>query len=446
MASKRHTFRCASCGYVTGKWMGFCPQCRTPDSLQQVAASGRGELAAVTLGAAREVASENRRIATGVGELDRVLGGGLVPGSVILLGGDPGIGKSTLMLQAAASCSQGRRVAYVSGEESVGQVTARAGRVVEDARDLVLAAERDADVVTGAIADGGFAVVVIDSIQTMSCRDVDATTGGVGQLRESAARLIAAAKASSTAVVLVGHVTKDGSIAGPRQVEHMVDVVLHLEGDPVSGVRYLRGIKNRFGSVDLVGIFTMDERGMHDVADPTVLFASEGSTAPGSVLFPAIHGRRALLVEVQALVAPTSGAGAPRRSVRGIEHARLHQLIAVLERHVGLRFADRDVFVSVAGGLRTKDPAVDLPVALALAGSHAGRSLPGCVAFGEVGLTGGIRPAQRTEARHQEASRLGDATIMEAATAATIGDAIAAVGLHPEAGVVALRSGGGRGA
>jgi DNA repair protein RadA/Sms len=445
MASKRDTFTCASCGYMTGKWMGFCPQCRASDSLQRTGTTRRRELAAVALDEARALASEHRRIATGVDELDRVLGDGLVPGSVTLLGGDPGIGKSTLMLQAAARCSRSRRVAYVSGEESVGQVAARAGRVVDGARDLVLAAERDADGVAAALADGGFAVVVIDSIQTMSCPDVDATTGGAGQLREAAARIIAAAKTTSTAVVLVGHVTKDGSIAGPRQLEHMVDVVLQLEGDPVAGLRYLRSIKNRFGSVDLVGIFTMDEQGLHGVADPTALFSTDGSASPGSVLFPAIHGRRALLVEVQALVAPTSGAGAPRRSVRGIEHARVHQLIAVLERHVGIRFADRDVFVSVAGGLRTSDPAVDLPVALALAGSHAARSLPGCVAFGEVGLTGGVRPAQRIEARYQEAARLGDATIVEATTAGTIGEAIAAVGLLPDAGVVPLRSGAVRG-
>ncbi len=444
MANDRATFSCTSCGYTTGKWMGFCPQCRTTGSLSHITGPRLTVLETVALAEARTRAAGNRRLATGLAELDRVLGGGLVPGSVTLLGGDPGIGKSTLMLQAAASCSARHPVAYVSGEESVAQVAARAERVVDDARDLVLAAERDADVVAGAVADGGFAVVVIDSIQTMSCADVDATTGGVGQLREAAARIIAAAKTSSTAVVLVGHVTKDGSIAGPRQVEHMVDVVLHLEGEPVTGLRHVRGLKNRFGSVDLVGIFTMDEQGMHDVVDPTALLGGERRSVPGSVLFPTIHGRRALMVEVQALMAPATGNGAPRRSVRGIETARLHQLLAVLERHGGHRFADSDVFVSISGGLRTTDPAVDLPVALALAGSRTGTPLSSCVAFGEVGLTGEIRPAQRIEARRAETARLAASVTVDASRAGTIAEALALVGLQPDAPVVSLRRNGAR--
>jgi DNA repair protein RadA/Sms len=440
MAVKKDVYVCGSCSYETGKWMGFCPQCRTADSLSLTSGSAAGSgLNTVSLEAARSDAQSTRRIATGLGELDRVLGEGVVPGSVTLLGGDPGIGKSTLMLQAAATLGASHAIAYITGEESVAQVADRAVRVGADGGGLVLAAERDADVVAASVRSGKFAVAVIDSIQTMNCADLDSGTGGVSQLRESSARIIAAAKHSGTAVFLVGHVTKDGSIAGPRQVEHMVDVVLHLEGEAVSGLRYLRGVKNRFGSVDRVGIFAMDEDGMRDVADPTALLAGENRNSPGSVLFPAIHGRRALLLEVQALVAPSPVTN-PRRSIRGIENARVHQIIAVLERHVGFRFHDREVFVSVVGGLRISDPAVDLPVALALASSHSGRAVSRLVAFGEVGLTGEIRPAQRTEARLEEARRLGDVDIASTGAFATIADAIAAAGLQPAGTVVPLRA------
>lgn len=439
MGSTHDKFRCTACGYQTGKWMGFCPQCRTSDSLQAVGAGPTADaLAAVPIAKARSEASTRGRIVTGLQELDRVLGDGVVAGSVTLLGGDPGIGKSTLMLQAAASLGRARPVAYITGEESVDQVADRAVRVGADATHLSLAAERDADVVAAAIASGSYDVVVIDSIQTMSCPDLDTSTGGVGQLRESSARIIAAAKRSGTAVVLVGHVTKDGSIAGPRQVEHMVDVVLHLEGEHASGLRHLRGIKNRYGSVDRVGIFAMDEDGMHDVADPSELLGGN-RRSPGSVLFPAIHGRRALTLEVQALVAP-SPVPSPRRSIRGIENARVHQIIAVLERHVGHRFHDREVFVSVVGGFRITDPAIDLPVALALASSYAGHAIPQVVAFGEVGLTGEIRPAQRTSARSEETARLGDVDVMSAERFATIAEAVAAAGCAPGSSVVPLRS------
>lgn len=437
---KKDSYVCGSCGYVTGKWMGFCPQCRTADSLGlRSAGAAGGQLGTVTLEIARATARSTSRVSTGSAELDRVLGGGVVPGSVILLGGDPGIGKSTLMLQAAACMGRNRRVAYITGEESVTQVADRAVRVGVDSMGLELAAERDADAVAGSVGSGEYAVAVIDSIQTMACSDLATGTGGASQLREAAARIISAAKRSSTAVFLIGHVTKDGSIAGPRQVEHMVDAVLHLEGEAASGLRYLRGVKNRFGSVDRVGIFAMDEDGMRDVSDPSELLSARERSSPGSILFPALHGRRALMLEVQALVAPSSVAN-PRRSVRGVENARVHQIIAVLERHVGFPFHDREVFVSVVGGLRITDPAIDLPVALALASSHSGRPLPRFVAFGEVGLTGEIRSARRGEARLEETVRIGDVDIASAENFATIGEVIAAARLQPPSTVVALRS------
>ena len=420
--------------------MGFCPQCRETDALV-ASPSGRAvSLAAISLDQARSAANAAPRISTGVSEFDRVLGGGVIPGAVILLGGDPGIGKSTLLLQTAAALGRSRRIAYITGEESVAQIADRAIRVGADAEGLVIAYERDADVVADSVRSGDFAVVIIDSIQTVSCRDLDGGVGGVSQLREASARIVAAAKDSGVAVFLIGHVTKDGSLAGPRQVEHMVDVVLHLEGDDTSGLRYLRGVKNRFGSVDRVGIFEMDEHGMMPVSDPIALLGATRQSAPGSVMFPAVHGRRALMLEVQALVAPSNIAN-PRRSIRGIENARVHQVIAVLERHVGYRFHDREVFVSVLGGLRITDPAIDLPVAMALASSHSGRPLPHLVAFGEVGLTGEIRVAHRTEARLEEAVRLGDIDLAHSARFGTIGEAMVAAGLQPGADVIALHGG-----
>lgn len=439
MSTRKTEYTCGSCGYVTGKWMGFCPQCRQADSLVESRPSvGAATLSAVTLPEARSAAESAPRLVTGMGEIDRVLGGGAVPGGVVLVGGDPGIGKSTLLLQMAASLSAHRGVVYVTGEESVAQVADRAIRLGVDAPGLVIAAERDVDTVAAAIRKGEHAAFVIDSIQTMTCDDVDGGAGGVSQLREASARLIAAAKDSGVAVFLVGHVTKDGALAGPRQVEHMVDVVLHLDGDDSSGFRCLRGVKNRYGSIDRLGVFEMAETGMVPVTEPTALLGATRRGAPGSVMFPAVHGRRALLLEVQALVAP-SAATNPRRSVRGLETARVHQVVAVLERHCGLRFGDRDVFVSVVGGLRVSDPAIDLPVAMALVSSLTEVPVPDVVAFGEVGLTGEIRPGLRTDARIEEAARLGGVTAVHAGVAGTIAEALTEVGLARSGEVVRLR-------
>lgn len=348
------------------------------------------------------------RAPVGIDEFDRVIGGGLVPGAGILLGGEPGVGKSTLLLQVAGSLAdRGGTVLVVSAEESVGQVGLRASRLGISNDAILLSSERDVD----AIIEAGRSVkpdlLVVDSIQTIAAREIGGAPGGVAQVRESAARLVHFSKESGVPVVLIGHVTKDGGIAGPKLVEHTVDVVLYLEGDPERGLRVLRGLKNRFGATHQVGLFEMGERGMIEVTDPAGLLASDRhGDVPGSVVFPAVDGRRPLLVEVQALVASTT-TPQPRRSVKGLEPARVHQVIAVLERHAGLSFAGKDVYVSVVGGIKLRDPGADLPVALALASSLLGEPTGSLAAWGEVGLTGEVRAVAHGEHRAAEAKRLG---------------------------------------
>jgi DNA repair protein RadA/Sms len=351
---------------------------------------------------------ELERRSTGIGEVDEVLGGGLVPGAAVLLAGEPGVGKSTLLLQMSSLLSTaGARVLMASAEESLDQIGLRARRLGDGGGDVLLISERDVDAIIDAASDRRPEVLIVDSIQAVAAQEVGGTPGGVAQVRESAARLVNFAKESGTAVILVGHVTKDGGIAGPKLLEHGVDVVLHLEGDLDRGLRVLRGLKNRFGPTHRVGLFEMRDTGLAEIADASGLLISPGrGDVAGSVVFPAVDGRRPLLVEVQALVA-SSAAPQPRRSVKGLEAARIHQLVAVLERHAGMSFAGRDVYVSVVGGLRLRDPGADLPVAMALASSALDRPVGPIAAWGEVGLTGEVRPVPHGEHRAAEAKRLG---------------------------------------
>jgi DNA repair protein RadA/Sms len=390
--------------------MGFCPQCKNESALVGVAQSGgrkRPKAAeAIPIGRARAESLERRPI--GIDEFDRVLGGGVVPGAAMLLGGEPGVGKSTLLLQVAGSIAAGGGTTLIaSAEESVGQVGLRASRLGVEADSVLLVSERNVDGVIEAARAAAPDLVVVDSIQTVEAKEVGGAPGGVAQVREAAARLVHFAKESGIAVVLVGHVTKDGAIAGPKLVEHAVDVVLYLEGDPERGLRVLRGLKNRFGATHQVGLFEMRETGLIEVTDPAGLLATADlGDVPGSVVFPAVDGRRPLLVEVQALVAGSSGPQ-PRRSVKGLDAARIHQIVAVLERHAGLSFAGKDVYVSVVGGIRLHDPGADLPVAIALASSLLGRPVGAIAAWGEVGLTGEVRAVAHADHRQAEAKRLG---------------------------------------
>ncbi|MEX2419433.1 MAG: DNA repair protein RadA [Acidimicrobiia bacterium] len=406
-------YRCDVCAYESPKWMGFCPQCRADGALTMVdsatrssAKGARHRARVVTMGDLGESAPV--RTPVGIAEVDRVLGGGLVPGAAILVGGEPGVGKSTLLLQVAASIvAGGGRSLVASAEESLDQIGLRARRLGVAADGVLLTAERDVDAIVEATLETLPDLLIVDSIQTVAAREVGGAPGGVAQVRESTARLINAAKESGVPVVLVGHVTKDGSIAGPKLLEHTVDVVLYLEGDLERGLRVLRSLKNRFGATHQVGLFEMRESGMAEVTDPAgLLLSAQLGDVPGSVVFPAIDGRRPLLVEVQALVA-AGGLPQPRRSVKGIEAARVHQVLAVLERHAGLSFASMDVYVSVVGGLRVRDPGADLPVCIALASSLLGRSIGSVAAWGEVGLTGEIRAVAHGEHRSAEAKRLG---------------------------------------
>jgi DNA repair protein RadA/Sms len=391
--------------------MGFCPACGGSAPLTEVpAGSGRGAppraARVVPLNAVGPEDAVRRR--TGIEEVDRVLGGGLVPGATLLVGGEPGVGKSTLLLQVAgALAAAGGTVLVASAEESAAQVALRAGRLGLAHPRVLLAAESDVDAIVAAADQIRPNLLVVDSIQTVAAAEAGGTPGGVAQVREAAARLVHFSKESGVPVVLVGHVTKDGSIAGPRLLEHAVDVVLYLEGDVERGLRVLRSLKNRYGATHQVGLFEMGDAGMQPVADPSGwLLAGFNGEVSGSVVFPCVDGRRPMLVEVQALVSPKVVAS-PRRSVRGLEAARVHQVLAVLERHAGFDLSEREVYVSVVGGLQIRDPGADLPVAIALVSSYLDRALGPIAAWGEVGLTGEVRAVAYGERRAAEAARLG---------------------------------------
>lgn len=392
--------------------MGFCPQCLVQEPLVEAApaptrrSKQASPAASVPLSAAR--ADTTSRTPVGIGEFDRVLGGGLVAGSVSLVGGEPGVGKSTLLLQAAGRLAAGgRSVLMVSAEESAQQVAMRAERLGVGGEGITLVTDDDVDRVLAAALANPPDLLVIDSIQTVGVAELAGGPGSVSQVRESAARLIRFAKEHGVASVLVGHVTKDGGIAGPKLLEHMVDVVLYLEGDPDRGLRALRCLKNRFGATHVVGLFEMSGDGLGEVEDPSKAFLADWeSTVPGTIAFPAVEGRRSVLVEIQALTNSTQNPQ-PRRSVRGVEAARVHQILAVLSRHGRVDASGFDVYVNVVGGWRITEPGCDLPIALAVASSVLDRALGPVAAWGEVGLAGEVRQVPYEARRRDEAARVG---------------------------------------
>ena len=422
LAPKQKTvFACAECGHVSPKWLGQCPACRKWNTLHEEVPPAEARGVARGFGgvdrAARPIplreveASEEARLRTGIGELDRVLGGGVVPGSLVLLGGDPGIGKSTLLIAALerlARAVEGRPILYVTGEESARQVKLRADRLGVAAENLHLFPETDAAKVLHAAEQLRPAVLAVDSIQTQYLPELVSAPGTVTQIREVTARLMAFAKTTETPTFLVGHVTKDGAIAGPRVLEHMVDTVLYFEGGGAHPYRVLRAHKNRFGSASEIGVFEMKARGLSEVQNPSALFLSERPEgAPGSAVAAALSGTRTLLVEVQALVSPTSF-GTPRRTALGVDSNRVALLGAVLEKKVGIDILGCDLFVNVAGGLTLDDPAADLATVAALASSFRNRALDGrTLVLGEVGLAGEVRAVAQSDARLAEAARLG---------------------------------------
>lgn len=418
MARDGAVYVCQSCGAVQTKWAGQCPACSAWNTLaEELQSRPPGALApsrgARTRGLAfqglEDATPAPPRLSTGVDEFDRVCGGGVVPGSAILLGGDPGVGKSTLLLQVAANAARrGVKCAYISGEEAIEQVRGRAQRMGLADAPVRLAAETSLRDILESLKREKFDLVVIDSIQTMWSDAHEAAPGSVTQVRAAAGELVRLAKKHSVAIILVGHVTKDGAIAGPRVVEHMVDAVLTFEGERGYPFRILRGTKNRFGATDEIGVFEMGDAGLGEVRNPSALFLdTSGERAAGAAVFAGIEGSRPVLVEFQALVAP-SAYGTPRRAVVGWDTGRLAMVLAVLEARCGLSLGDRDVYLNVAGGLRVTEPAADLAAAAALASSALDEALPqDCVVFGEISLSGDLRPVSRMESRMKEAAKLG---------------------------------------
>jgi DNA repair protein RadA/Sms len=411
-------FTCQACGYQTPKWMGKCPDCGQWQSMVEEAPIQRAYPAALAASGSAPVEpvpmdsidmENERRLFTGIGEFDRVLGGGLVVGSLVLIGGDPGIGKSTLMLQALNGLSAaGQKVLYVSGEESVRQLRMRSRRLCEGSPGLFVVCEIDMDVILATVASMKPDVLVIDSIQTMFNAEIASTPGSVSQVRESTLRLMLMAKKTGVATLLVGHVTKDGTIAGPRLMEHMVDTVLYFEGDRNHVFRILRAVKNRYGSTNEIGVFEMKERGLDEVPNPSAVFLSERpDNAPGSIVTASMEGTRPILVELQALVSSTS-LGTPRRTILGLEQNRVALLVAVMEKKLGLHLLGHDIFMNVAGGVRVDEPAVDMGIVSAVASSFLDRPIPGdSVVLGEVGLTGEVRAIGQVETRIAESRKMG---------------------------------------
>jgi DNA repair protein RadA/Sms len=417
MASRtaaKPAYRCAECGQTTARWVGRCPECQAWGTVGEVgAAVVRAVRAGPVTSPARPIAEVDATAAaarpTGVPELDRVLGGGLVPGAVCLLAGEPGVGKSTLLLEVAHQWARpGQRALIVSGEESATQVRLRAGRTAALSPELYLAAETDLAAVLGHVEAVSPTLLVVDSVQTLCHPGVDGGAGSVSQVRECAAALVKVAKERDVATVLVGHVTKDGAIAGPRVLEHLVDVVLSFEGDRHASLRLVRAVKNRFGPADEVGCFELGDSGIVGLPDPSGLFLSDrAEPVPGTCVTISLEGRRPLVAEVQALAVPTT-AGYPRRTASGLDSSRLAMLLAVLERRAATVLKDYDVYASTVGGVRLQEPAVDLALALALAGAKTNQPGPGrLVAIGEVGLAGDVRRVAGVGRRLAEAARLG---------------------------------------
>jgi len=418
MAKERSIYTCSDCGGTSPKWLGKCPSCNAWNTLVESVAEGpsknRYQTQARGLNAPQPVAtlseieaSEVDRQPTGIEELDRVLGGGIVAGGVVLIGGDPGIGKSTLLLQALDALSRTLPALYVTGEESGAQVALRSRRLGLEGSKVRVLAEINLEKITATIDAEQPAVCVIDSIQTVYSEQLSSAPGSVAQVRECAAMLTRTAKSSGTTIVLVGHVTKEGALAGPRVLEHIVDTVLYFEGDTHSSFRLVRAIKNRFGAVNEIGVFAMTEKGLKGVANPSAIFLStHGDPVAGSCVLVTLEGTRPMLVEIQALV--DSGGPSPRRLSVGLERDRLAMMLAVLHRHAGIACFDQDVFVNAVGGVRISEPAADLAVMLAIQSSLRGKPLPrGFIAFGEVGLAGEVRPAPRGQERLKEAAKLG---------------------------------------
>ena len=416
MAKAKSIYACTECGATSSKWQGQCPGCNawntlvetiaesdTPSSRRFAALAGTSQIQTLSEIEARE----EDRLPTGVGEFDRALGGGLVAGGVVLIGGDPGIGKSTLLLQALTALSVSAPVLYVSGEESGQQIALRARRLALDTRQLKLLAEINLEKILAVLQAEKPQVAVIDSIQTLWSEQLGSAPGSVAQVRECAAQLTRLAKQTGTTVILVGHVTKEGALAGPRVLEHIVDTVLYFEGDTHSSFRLIRAVKNRYGAVNEIGVFAMTDRGLKGVSNPSAMFLSQhGQDVAGSCVLVTQEGTRPLLVEVQALV--DQAHGNPRRLTVGLDAQRLAMLLAVLHRHAGILCFDQDVFVNAVGGVRISEPAADLAVLLSIVSSLKNKALPSkLIVFGEVGLAGEIRPAPRGQERLKEAAKLG---------------------------------------
>ena len=415
MARVKSVYSCQSCGYQTPKWLGRCPDCAAWNTLLEerlFSDRKRPSIAGESsppqpLSSLR--AREEDRYTTGIGELDRVLGGGIVAGSAVLIGGDPGIGKSTLLLQAMGKLAEkDRQVLYVSGEESPGQIRLRGDRIGAITDNLLVCSETVVERIIETVAHQKPDILVVDSIQSVSSEDLPSSPGSVSQVREGAGRLIAEAKARDIPLFLIGHVTKDGAIAGPRVLEHMVDTVLYFEGDKGHPFRVVRAVKNRFGSVQEIGVFDMKERGLEEVSNPSALFLEERAVdASGSVVVSSIEGTRPILIEIQALVCQTVF-GMPRRTVVGVDQNRVALLLAILEKKAGLNLANHDVYLKVAGGMRVEEPAIDLGIAVSIASNFLDKGVdPRTLVFGEIGLAGEMRSVGQAEQRIREAEILG---------------------------------------
>ena len=417
MAKIKTIFTCSFCGYQSSKWLGKCPDCAQWNTFYEEAQTVSRNNTSMIPGL-----NENRPVPvhkinfdlndsflTFIGELDRVLGGGIIKGSVVLIGGDPGIGKSTLVLQALIRLAHnGSRVLYVSGEESLRQIRMRAERLGSTPENLYILAETSLELIIDEIKSFKPSIFIIDSVQTIFTSELESAPGSVSQIREISSRLITHAKLTDTACFLIGHVTKEGAIAGPRVLEHMVDTVLYFEGDRGHSYRILRAVKNRFGSTDEIGVFEMSSEGLIEVKNPSELFILERPEgSPGSAVVPSMEGTRPIMVEVQALVSPTS-LSLPRRTAMGVDHNRASILVAVLEKKIGLRLYDQDVFLNIAGGVKLNEPGVDLGIIISIVSSKTDQPVPPLTAVcGEVGLTGEVRSVSQTALRIKEAARLG---------------------------------------